>query len=652
MTATAPVLEKASTKPGNHSRKRTILLVTVYLLIGLHIAHWKIAGRTLAPLELNEVMYTLELGIVTAGFLFMLAAAIGTLIFGRFFCSWACHILALQDLCAWILEKVRIRPKPVRSRLLLLVPPVALFYMFVWPQIDRIIQGREAPHLQLLADKQGWASFVTTDFWRNLPSPTVALLTFAVCGFATVYVLGSRAFCQYACPYGALFGLADRFAPGRIAAVGDCSGCGKCTAVCQSQVRVHEELLKHGQVVNPGCLKDLDCVDVCPDGAVAFAFRKPPGLASFGSKSTIRVAYDFNWAEELMMVAVFVTVLLVYRGLYQFVPFLMTLGLGGIAAYSSVLLVRLVRKPDVRLAPFQLARAGRITRAGWCFAALGVVAIALTVHSGWIRWEETQGAELLARAQAEPLEGPHDAALLAGAGGHLERRRAWGLVETPQLLHQLALVHELKGELPQADALLARVETGLAQDPMPHIERAWVQARMGQMADAEASLASALALPPPPARELAAWNASCASAHHALAQLLADRGRLEAAREHLNAAVTLQPASPQVRYDLGVVLSSLRLFDEARAQYEEAIRLDPRDPDLWNNLGFVLLESGHPRESEEKLRHALEIAPAHAGAHYNLGRLLRARGEVSEAQRHFDLAGAADARFFGAGAGK
>ena len=82
----------------------------VYLLMGIHIAHWKIAGKTLAPLELNELMYTLELGIVTAGFLFMLAAVLLTAIFGRFFCSWGCHILALEDLSAWLLGKMGIRP--------------------------------------------------------------------------------------------------------------------------------------------------------------------------------------------------------------------------------------------------------------------------------------------------------------------------------------------------------------------------------------------------------------------------------------------------------------------------------------------------------------------------------------------------------------
>ena len=75
-----------------------------------HIVHWKLAGRTLAPLELNEVMHTLELGIVTAGFILMALLVLATFVFGRFFCSWGCHILALEDASTWLLEKVGIRP--------------------------------------------------------------------------------------------------------------------------------------------------------------------------------------------------------------------------------------------------------------------------------------------------------------------------------------------------------------------------------------------------------------------------------------------------------------------------------------------------------------------------------------------------------------
>ena len=66
---------------------RAIVLLSVHLLVAAHVTHFVIAGRTLSPVEPSEAMYTLELGQVNAGFLFLIVALLGTLVFGRFFNS-------------------------------------------------------------------------------------------------------------------------------------------------------------------------------------------------------------------------------------------------------------------------------------------------------------------------------------------------------------------------------------------------------------------------------------------------------------------------------------------------------------------------------------------------------------------------------------
>ncbi|MBK6840323.1 MAG: 4Fe-4S binding protein [Bacteroidetes bacterium] len=141
---------------------RAISLSAVYLLMGLHIAHWKLAGRTLAPLEFNEVLYTVHLGIVTAGFLFMGLTILATLVAGRFFCSWMCHMVALQDASAWLLKKVNIRPKHIRSRTLVWLPFAAVVYLFVLPQIERAMTGQPPVSFHMAQDSEGWASFMTS----------------------------------------------------------------------------------------------------------------------------------------------------------------------------------------------------------------------------------------------------------------------------------------------------------------------------------------------------------------------------------------------------------------------------------------------------------------------------------------------------------
>jgi len=461
----------------HYARWRAISLVTVYLLMAIHVAHWKLSGRTLAPLELNEVMYTLEAGIVTAGFIFMSLAVLSVLIFGRFFCSWGCHILALQDFCQWLLGKLHIRPKPVRSRTLLLVPVGAMLYMFVWPQIARLIANRPAPTWQILGDGQGWASFVTNDFWRNLPGPGMALITFAICGFLIVYILGSRSFCTYACPYGAIFAIADRFAPGKIKAVGDrtkCEECGLCTAVCESHIRVHTELTVFGKVVSPACLKDLDCVSVCPNGSIAYGFTTPSIVKSWRKFGRFGVPYDFMLLEDVLMAAVFIASLLIFRGLYDVIPFLLTLALGGILAYGCVLLLRLFstgRARNVRLNLAQLKRDGRITRAGGTFIAIMLLALAFTVHSGMVRYHEVAAKRGLAslthdmHAQKSITGSEEGGALLSRTIDHLQFCENWGLLRSPRHSERLATAYLWNDQPLQAEPSIRRL---LTADPVRH----------------------------------------------------------------------------------------------------------------------------------------------------------------------------------------
>jgi NAD-dependent dihydropyrimidine dehydrogenase PreA subunit len=516
---------------GRRSRWRAASLITVYVLMAAHVVHWKLAGRTLAPLELNEVLHTLELGVVTAGFIFMSAAVLSVLVFGRFFCSWGCHVLALQDLCAWILERFGIRPKPVRSRVLLFVPLGAMLSMFAWPHLRRLVEGRPAPALRVLGDGEGWASFVTSDFWRNLPGPGITILTFAVCGFAIVYALGSRSFCTYACPWGALFAVADRFAPGRIVARGDCAQCGLCTAACESHIRVHEEVAAFGAVVNPACLKDLDCVSACPTGALRFGFTRPALARGLRPHRRFGVPFDFTLGEDALMTAVFLAALVIFRGLYDAVPFLLTLAIGAIAAYAAVVSVRLVRRANVRFGAAQLARSGRLTPAGWIFVAAAAAFALLMAHSAVIRGHEVAGrrgfdAVMSARSP--------DAEAVRRAIAHLELCDRWGLATPPALLMRMTRLHLLRGDTGAAEPYVRRL---LERRPASHEWRLTLAAILltkRAVPEAVAQLHAVIgALAAPDTAEALALRAS---AHEMLGQVMQHANEHEAARAEVAAA--------------------------------------------------------------------------------------------------------------------
>src|SRR5262249_16310157 len=79
-------------------------------------------------------------------------------------------------------------------------------YMFVWPTVYRLFS---APHEPLIPKFTN--HLVKYQFLGDVPSVAVAIPFLFVCGFMTVYFLGQKGFCTYACPYGGFFGLADKF---------------------------------------------------------------------------------------------------------------------------------------------------------------------------------------------------------------------------------------------------------------------------------------------------------------------------------------------------------------------------------------------------------------------------------------------------------
>lgn len=556
----------------------------------MHVAHWKLAGRTLAPLELNEVMHTLELGVVTAGFLLMASAVVSVLFVGRVFCSWGCHLLALQDGAAWLLARLGMRPAPFRSRALRWIAGGAAFYMFAWPQVARFVARRWPAaeevvgmrpefRLRVLADGEGWASFLTDDFARNLPGPGMAILTLAVCGFVAVWLLGTRAFCRNVCPYGAVFSFADRFARRRVVLTGDCTACGKCTAVCDSGISVFREVSLRGAVTSGDCLKDLDCVAVCPTRGLEVAVHRPPW---FGRRGVAR-AWHLTGPEELAALALFVAALAALRGVYRLVPFLLALTLAASVAFTTVLAARILRRREVRFQRWRLRGTARVTARGWLFAGAAIVAFAATAHAGVVRWHEWRGD----RAWEEwrrAAGGASGDALARRVLAHLDARERWGWVRPPDLAVRKAALAEALGR----DDLL------------------------------EASL-----------RQLVP---SSSAARLDLAERLASQGRLAEAEGELRAALTAEPELAAAHYGLGVVLAAGGRTYEAVAALRRARELAPEDAEVLNNLGYLVGELGEFTEAEALLEEARRRSPAWALPCFNLAALFDRTGRGAEAK--------------------
>jgi tetratricopeptide (TPR) repeat protein/ferredoxin len=605
-TIELPVLTNSAPPPPSDirgsrtSRWRAGALLALTLMMIAHIVQWRLTGQTISPIEPSETMHTLQRGAVNAGFIFFTLAILATLIFGRFVCGWGCHVLALQDFCAWLLKKIGLKPKPFRSRLLVFVPLIVALYMFVYPTVYRFFV--KPPNEPLIP--QFTNHLVTSNFWETFPPVLVAIPFLFVCGFMTVYFLGQKGFCTYACPYGGFFSLADKVAPGKIRVTDACHQCGHCTAVCTSNVLVHAEVKAYGMVVDEGCMKCMDCVSVCPNDALYFGFGKP----AVAVPKTIKKNYSLTWAEEALGAFVFLGSFFAVWDVYQLVPMLMALGIATVTTFLALRTFRLFTAKDLSFYRFNLKSSGAIRTAGWVFLSFAVVWIGLNAHSGWVRYHERAGARAfenikipdeLALARTNPARwlSATDRENIAAGKKHFDAAFEAGLFTNKEALSKLAWIEYLAGNTEEAVRLLGSAATH-QNGPGKALSlyyRGAILNRLGRHEQALASLDEALA-------ERADLNTAREEKGEALWQL----GRRQEAVAVWDDAVRRNAGLPLANNFLAAASAEQA---EAAAYEQQADRFTPADPLFHWILGLRLQNAGMNELAEKHFARAIQLNP-------------------------------------------
>ncbi|MBI3783996.1 MAG: 4Fe-4S binding protein [Deltaproteobacteria bacterium] len=470
------------------ARWRIASLTAVHLLIAAHLIHWRLAGRTLSSIQLSEAGRITAEGVATAGLFSMLLVIVTTAIFGRFFCAWGCHMLAFQEVCRFILRRLGIRPKLLRFRFLWIIPAAACLHVFFQPLVERWWFGEPllAFHLELSSD----------NVWANLPGPFVGALTFAVCGLAMVYFMGSLSFCKYVCPYAPLFSFADRLSLGRIRLVGDCDGCARCTAACTTGVRVHEEVALNSMVASHDCMRCFECVSACPQKSLAYRLGRP---SCTNRRVVAPPVYPLSGREELLLLAVFGVGLAALNGLYDAAPLLLAAGGGLMAGYATVLLVRLEQRSFVILRGWVLKDAGRVTKAGWSFVGVSLLLFALLGQSLFVQFHQARATIVMRDLGFPQALGSLTATQIASANtavGHLVDSQRYGLFDTFDQNMRLAWLYRRLAQPRQIEAYLRRA---IAIDPRQaaaHFNLGKELQRQGRSREARQAFAEAERLEP------------------------------------------------------------------------------------------------------------------------------------------------------------
>ncbi|TWT40910.1 putative electron transport protein YccM [Phycisphaerae bacterium RAS1] len=604
------------------TRWRFGVLVAVHVGVALHVWHWLATGRTVTPLEPSESVQTLDDGLLNAGFILFAVAILSTFIFGRFFCGWGCHLIFLQDICSWVLKKCGIHPKPFRSRLLVFVPLGAALYMFVWPVVYRLLQSAGLPPLVY--------HFTTEDFWETFPGLWVSILSVVACGPLIVYFLGNKGFCTYACPYGGFFGFADQFAPGKIRVTEACEGCGHCTASCSSNVRVHEEVRTHGMVVDPGCMKCLDCVSVCPNDALYVGFGKPSVAAVALNVPKRARHFDFTWGQEALLAVVFLATLLIVRNLYDQIPFLLSLAIASMSAFVVVSAAQALAARNQRMFRVQIRRNGAWTRGGAVvMAGIGVWVLFLA-HSAVVQICFVRGVALLSRARAhfEQSGGTLDAAAttdlrvgrqLMGTASRI------GLLPVARMEGMLGAAHMLDGNL---DAAAEQFRKSLSIQPTYAPSRYELSRLAAHAGDQETQI-----------RELTRVlqdNPVFPGAAHDLQQALAALNRHDEAIAILGRAATRKSENAPLRLAYVLALVSAERIDDALREMDDLIHEQPRLPAGHYQRAAILADAERWSEAYSSARKALELNPDFAAAQFLAANAAVQTNRPAEALAHLE----------------
>ncbi|HEX7558968.1 MAG TPA: tetratricopeptide repeat protein [Usitatibacter sp.] len=183
----------------------------------------------------------------------------------------------------------------------------------------------------------------------------------------------------------------------------------------------------------------------------------------------------------------------------------------------------------------------------------------------------------------------------------------------------------------------------------PEVAAGYAALRIGDVALARRSYAAAIAADPANVDaqlgaatiEARSGNRMLAASHYrkaldvdprngtALAGLasLADYSQPEGLESQLRANIARDDRSPQLHYTLGNLYASQSRWNEAQAEYFEAHRLDPANPDILYNLAVSLDHLRQTRLAADYYRRALDAAQG-AATQFDPGPVARRLAEL------------------------
>ena len=291
----------------------------------------------------------------------------------------------------------------------------------------------------------------------------------------------------------------------------------------------------------------------------------------------------------------FVAILLIYRGLNDSVPFLLTLALGAILSYCTLVSIRLVRHHDVVLNRMRLRHAGSLTGCGVAFIACMLLLGTFTIHSAFVRYSVFQGERLYTRISH--MRKP-DANIADRSIAHLTRAQSWRLISLDRIERMLGDLFAKRQRWVEAENSRRRLLERRPQDAYAREQLAFALAEQGRLDEAGQEYAYSLELDP-----------NRAEPHYGLAGVHFEAGRPDLAEDYLRRALRIRLHFAVAHYELGALLVERGVVDEGIYHLRECVRLNPQYGDAYYNLAVALATRGAFNEATVEIENAISLQP-------------------------------------------
>ncbi len=112
-------------------------------------------------------------------------------------------------------------------------------------------------------------------------------------------------------------------------------------------------------------------------------------------------------------------------------------------------------------------------------------------------------------------------------------------------------------------------------------------------------------------------------------------GKSAEALDYFRQALEIKPNNTQLRLNYGTALHETGQYRQAITEFEEVIRKEPNLPEVYYCLANSLEAVGRRDEAVQNYIRAIQLKPSFADAHHNLGLILLADGKPEDALKHF-----------------